>query len=324
MLRLGLLGAARITPRAIIEPASQIDGVAITAIAARDAARAAEFAAKHAIPHVASSYEALLARDDVDMVYVALPTALHAPWCLAALKAGKHVICEKPFSMSARETQSVLDAAAGAGLRVIEATHNRYHPLLARVRDLAQSGEIGAIRDLDVAFEVHVRLGEAEFRRSAALGGGAFRDLGHYCVHFARTVLGQEPLSAQLREVIWDAPNVDALLSVSCVFPGGAVARLEAGMLHDRPQRADAIVRGEKGEIRVRNFVAPQYGATLDIVDENGAARREDVDPRATFAFQMESLVAAMASGAPMPTEGGDILMQSRALDLAYAAALSS
>ena len=134
VLRIGILGAARIAPPALIQPARAIGGVEAVAVGASDAARAAAFAAEHGLSAFGTR-EDLLARNDLDMIYVALPPSDHAAWSIRALQTGKHVLCEKPFAMSAAETEAVQAAAAGAGKRVIEATHYRYHPLMARVVD---------------------------------------------------------------------------------------------------------------------------------------------------------------------------------------------
>jgi predicted dehydrogenase len=131
---MGTLGAARITPAAPIKPARQVPEVTVTAVAARDPARARQFAARHGIAAVHDSYEALLADPDVDAVYNPLPNSLHAPWTLRAIAAGKHVLCEKPFTSNEAEAAEVADAARSAGLVVMEAFHYRHHPLARRMR----------------------------------------------------------------------------------------------------------------------------------------------------------------------------------------------
>src|SRR3954452_7433253 len=144
-LRIGVLGAARITPNALIKPARQVDGVEVAAVAARDPARARAAATKLAIPTVHRAYAAVLADPSLDAVYIPLPNALHAQWTLAAIAAGKHVLCEKPFTSNVDEARAVAEAAAGSGLVVMEAFHYRYHPLIARVLALIGDGTIGDV-----------------------------------------------------------------------------------------------------------------------------------------------------------------------------------
>src|SRR5437868_7369760 len=140
-VRIGCLGAARIAPAALVKPASAADDAEATAVAARDPARARAFAAKHGIPVVHDSYDAMLADPDIDAVYNPLPHGLHAQWTIKALEAGKHVLCEKPFTANAAEAERVAAVADRTGLVVMEAFHYRYHPLADRMRALVEDGE---------------------------------------------------------------------------------------------------------------------------------------------------------------------------------------
>ena len=143
VLRIGVLGAARIAGSALIEPARLVPAVSVTAVATRDAGRAQTFALQHGIPSSYGSYEELLAAPDVDAVYVPLPNSLHATWTLRAIDAGKHVLCEKPFTSNAAEALTVAAAAERSGLVVMEAMHYRYHPLVRRMAALLADGAIG-------------------------------------------------------------------------------------------------------------------------------------------------------------------------------------
>ena len=135
-LRMGILGAAVIAPFALVNPARTMDDVVVTAIAARDPARAQTFAAKHGIPTVHAGYDALLADPEIDAVYVPLPNNLHAAWSIKALEAGKHVLCEKPMAANGDEARAMARAADATGLALIEAFHYRYHPLAVRAREI--------------------------------------------------------------------------------------------------------------------------------------------------------------------------------------------
>ena len=128
-VRIGLLGASRIARSAIIEPAARIAGVEVTRVAASSADKARRYAVEHGIPGIESDYAALVASDAVDLVYNALPPSGHCRWSIEALAHGKHVLCEKPFAMNAREAEHMLAAAEQANGTLIEAFHYRYHPL---------------------------------------------------------------------------------------------------------------------------------------------------------------------------------------------------
>src|SRR6201999_2616828 len=150
-LRIGVLGAARIAPSALINPAKDNADVVVTAVAARDGSRARAFAAKHGIPRVHESYEGLLADLDIDAVYNPLPNGLHGKWTRAALDAGKHVLCEKPFTANADEAREIADLAAKSDRVVMEAFHYRYHPLALRTEQIIASGVIGKLTRVEAA-----------------------------------------------------------------------------------------------------------------------------------------------------------------------------
>ena len=143
-LRIGVLGTARISATALLEPAASVPEVTVAAVAARDRSRAVAYAHEFDIPVAYGSYDALLADPGMDAVYNPLPNSLHAPWTLAAIAAGKHVLCEKPFASNADEAARVADAAAASGLVVMEAMHYRYHPLIRRLSSLTAS--LGPVR----------------------------------------------------------------------------------------------------------------------------------------------------------------------------------
>ncbi len=158
-LRIGVLGAARIVPMALLAPAQQVPEASVVAIGARNIQRAQEFARKYQIPRAAASYDDLLSDPEIDAVYIPLPNSLHHRWTLRALQAGKHVLCEKPFAANADEAEEMARASEQAGKVVMEAFHYRYHPLAARMKRYSlplRSGGwrydgYGVVRDLHSA-----------------------------------------------------------------------------------------------------------------------------------------------------------------------------
>ena len=185
-IRIGILGAARIAPQALIRPARSQANVEIVAVAARDRDRAAAFAGKHGIPRVHDSYEALLADPEIDAVYNPLPNSLHAEWTIRALQAGKHVLCEKPMAANADEAAEMAKVADETGLVLFEAFHYRYHPLALRAKAIIDAGEIGALRHIDAQF-CTLMLRPNDIRLRYDLGGGALMDLGCYTINMIRT-----------------------------------------------------------------------------------------------------------------------------------------
>src|SRR5438093_3743489 len=141
-LRIGVLGAARITPMALLRPARQVPEATVVAVAARDPQRAYTFAAKHGIARVHPTYDALLADAEIDAIYNPLPNSLHCEWTIRALQAGKHVLCEKPIASNMAEAERMALVAERSGLVLAEAFHYSYHPLALRVRELLRSGAL--------------------------------------------------------------------------------------------------------------------------------------------------------------------------------------
>ena len=177
---------------ALLGPARRVPGVEVVAVAARDAARASAFAARHRIPRVHSTYEALLADPEIEAIYNPLPNSLHAPWTIRALESGKHVLCEKPFAATVAEAEAMADAAARSGRDLMEAFHYRYHALFARMRALLRAGEIGTVQRLEAWFFIPL-LKRNDIRWRADLAGGALMDTGCYTVHLLRHLAEAEP-----------------------------------------------------------------------------------------------------------------------------------
>src|SRR5258706_13505395 len=151
-IRIGVLGAAAIVPSALTNPARNVPEVQVTAIAARDPQRADKFARKHHIPRVHKTYTDLLADPDIDAIYNPLPNSLHAEWTIRALRAGKHVLCEKPFASNAKEAIQMASAANETGKVLSTGFAYRYHLLMARIMQALQSGELGSLKRIEARF----------------------------------------------------------------------------------------------------------------------------------------------------------------------------
>lgn len=322
-LRFGILGAARIAPAALIKPAQRTGGVAeVVAVAARDPARARAFAAKHRIPVAHRSYQELLDDPSVDAVYNPLPNGLHGALTLAALAAGKHVLCEKPFTANADEARQVAAAAAEArvsrGLVVMEAFHYRHHPLATRLSEVVTT-ELGAVDRVDIAFAAPLaRRGDIRYRLD--LAGGAMMDMGCYTVNLLRLLAGGEPVVTRSQAKL-SSPGVDRAMRVTYALPGGGSAVTACSMFSSSVLRMSARVVGEKGELRVFNPFAPQFVNRLRIRGLAGGWRTEHATRRPTYDFQLEHFVAAVRHGAPVVTTPDDAVATMSVIDAAYEAA---
>lgn len=318
-LRIGVLGAAKIVPPALIKPAKTNPDVEIAAIAARDPQRAATFAAKHGIATVHPTYDALLADKSLDAVYVPLPNALHGRWTLAALTAGLHVLCEKPFTANAVEAQQVADAAEVSGLVVMEAFHWRYHPLAARMIEVVRSGELGEVRHIETAL-CFPNFKRSDIRWQPSLAGGSLMDAGCYAIHWARTLAGTEPEVVRATSLL-RSPGIDRRTVVDLLFPGDVTGRVTASMWSKSVLRLMARVDGTHGSMKVFNPIAPQFGSRLT-VDVGGKKRRIKVaGGGSTYDHQLRAFVAAVRDGVPTLTPPSESTANMRVIDAAYRAA---
>ena len=320
-LRIGVLGAARIAPSALVRPAGKVPGAVVSAVAARDPERARRFAAKHGIPTVHAGYQELLDDPDVDAVYNPLPNALHAEWTLKAIAAGKHVLCEKPFTSNAAEARAVADAAKGSGLVVMEAFHYRYHPMAARMREIVDSGELGTVRSVETAMCFPLPT-FGDIRYSYPLGGGALMDGGCYALHLLR-LLGGEAQGAP--EVVSAAatlrsPDVDRAMTAELRFAGGASGRITASMWSRKLLDFTARVRGDAGELKVTNYLAPQLFNRLTVRTAAGT-RKERVAGGQTYTYQLRAFVEAVLNDGPVLTPAEDAVLTMGLIDDIYRAA---
>lgn len=315
-LGIGLLGAARITAKALVHPAQVTPQCQVVAMAARDRGRAEAYAQKHEVEHVLESYEALVRSDEVDLVYNPLPINLHAEWTIKALEAGKHVLCEKPFAMNADEARAMLAAADKSGKRLIEAFHYRYHPAFETCLDWLAADEIGELKEIHAAFNVTIKDNGTEIRHRVETGGGAMMDLGCYPLHWALTIAGVAPSEITAKATLTKT-GVDETLKADLGFASGVSAHLTTDMSPSTPFRADMKLIGSKGEIEFINPLAPHSGARL----RSSTGRDAEISPISTYTYQLASVLRAIQLYTPLPTEGEMILRQQEALDGVYQAA---
>jgi predicted dehydrogenase len=320
-VRFGILGAARIAPAALLRPAAASPEASVEVVAARDRRRAGAYARRHHIPRVADSYEAVVSDPDIDAVYIPLPNSLHAEWSLAALAAGKHVLCEKPFTSNAAEAATVAGAARAAeqsGLVVVEAFHYRYHPLARRMREIVDGGELGHLRHIETWLSAPIPR-KSDIRYQHHLAGGAMMDMGCYVVHMARMLGGEEPtvLSASAR---LQSPGVDRAMHAELQFPSGHTASVHCSLWSTSVLHLAARVVGDRGELRVFNPIAPQFVSWLT-VRSGGTRRTEFPARRPTYAYQLDAFCDAVLRGRPALTTPDDAVANMTVIDAVYRAA---
>jgi predicted dehydrogenase len=317
-VRIGILGAARIAPLALIIPARQNEGVEVAAVAARDVSHAQAFAAKNGIARVHDSYEALIADPELDAVYNPLPNGLHGRWTRAALAAGKHVLCEKPFTANAAEAREIAELGAKSDRVVMEAMHYRYHPLALRIEQIVASGELGKLERVESAFCFPLPK-FADIRYNYALAGGATMDVGCYAVDMMRTFGGSTPEVVSAQAKLRD-PRVDRAMTAELRFAGGHTGRMLCSMWSRNLLQLSAKVVGDHGEVRLRvlNPLAPFSRLSIRSVEGN---RVERFPRRPSYAYQLDSFAAAVLRGEPVKTTPEEAVENMTVIDEIYRAA---
>lgn len=317
-MRIGILGAARIAPAALVKPARNVAEATVVSVAARDPAKARAFAAKHGIGQIHETYDALVEDAEIDAVYNPLPNGLHAVWTKRALEAGKDVLCEKPFTNNAEEAREVAAVAERTGRVVVEAFHYRYHPLAARMLEIVESGELGTIARVEtwMCFPLPFF---GDIRYQYELGGGALMDAGCYAVHMARLLGGGEPEVMRARAKLHTA-DVDRAMHAEVRFPAGHTGTIRCSLWSSSLLAIGARVTGTAKVLRVVNPVSPHRYHRLS-VKGGGESRLEHLSRRPTYEYQLEAFCATVLRGEPSLTPPADSIATMTVIDAIYEAA---
>ena len=309
-MRLGLLSTAAINQALLGARPPEVE---ITAVASRDAARAQAYAGEHGIGRAHGSYEALLADDELDAVYISLPNGMHHEWTLSAIEAGKHVLVEKPYSRRAAEAEEAWEAAERANLVVMEAFMWRHHPQAAKARELVESGAIGRLREIRPTFSFAL-FDHANVRMLADLDGGALMDVGCYCVSGAR-LLGGEPDRVYGEQVVGPT-GVDVDFYGVLRFPRDVVAIFDASFTLPKRQRLEAV--GEEGTLVLEAPWRSDWGGRVLVNDQE-----VDVPTTTPYERELSNFAAAIAGEAEPLLGRDDAVAQARVIEALYRSAES-
>ncbi|MBC7304856.1 MAG: Gfo/Idh/MocA family oxidoreductase [Nocardia sp.] len=315
-ITLGVLGAARVVPGALLTPATGLDGIEVTAIAARDPQRTTAFAAQHAIARVLGSYAEVLADPAISAVYIPTPAALHGHWVRRALAEGKHVLCEKPFTANADEAADIAQRSAGGRLVVMEAFHSVYHPAWAGLAEQLAGGAIGKVLSAEAGFVVP-HTDRTDIRWQSALGGGALMDLGVYPVRLLRYLFGSPEVTAARAE---HSDGVDAAMTAEFVFPGAITAVAVASMRSTDTPGAYLRVTGSAGTMHVRSPYHPHIYGQITTVTATGT-NVEACGGSSSYHYQLQAFRDAVREGAPISTGAAEATAAMRVIDQIYLAA---
>lgn len=256
MLRWGVLGTAMIAEKAVGPGIVNSKNGTLVAIASRSAEKAKAIAQKLDVPQAFGSYDAVLERDDVDAVYIPLPTSHHVEWALKAMRAGKHVLVEKPLAMTADQIDKLIELREQTGLVISEAFSVYYHPKWHKVRELLAQKAIGNLRHVQAAVTYHIA-DPLNVRNKLELGGGGLRDVGVYPTMLTRFVTGKEPHKAQARIERHPEFGTDIFANCALEFDGFELNFYVATQL---AARQSFVFHGDKGYIEL----SPTFDAGLD------------------------------------------------------------
>ena len=315
LVRFGILSTAHIN-RLVIPGAHASDKVELIAVASREQSRAEEYARKWEIERAYGSYEALLADPDVDAVYISLPNTMHVEWSIRAVEAGKHVLCEKPFSRHPEEIEQAFDAAERADRLLTEAFMYRHNPQTRRLTELVRGGAIGELRLVRAAFSYSLYDAE-NIRLRADVEGGSLMDVGCYCVSGTRLLAG-EPESV-LGRAYTGPSGTDWVFTGSMCFAGDVFALFDCGT--SLPNRDELEAIGTEGSL----FLDDPWHCRLPVIElrRDDGVERIELDPVDSYRLELENLAGAIHGDAPLLLGREDAVAQARALDALHRSAVT-
>jgi D-xylose 1-dehydrogenase (NADP+, D-xylono-1,5-lactone-forming) len=305
-MKLGLVSTADIK-RKVIPGARASEKVELVAVASRDQQRAEEYARTWEIERAYGSYEALLEDPDVDAVYISLPNTLHREWSIRSLEAGKHVICEKPFSRRVEDVEDAFDAAERAGRLLTEAFMYRHNPQTKRVAELVREGAIGDLRVVRTAFSYSLYDAE-NIRLRTDVDGGSLMDVGCYCVSGSRLLAG-EPETVHGQAYIGPT-GTDWVFTGALRFPDDVLALFDCGTC--LPERDELEAIGSEGSL----FLDDPWHCFEPVIElrRDDGVERIELDPVDSYRLELENLADAIAGTAPLLLGREDALGQARTI----------
>jgi predicted dehydrogenase len=320
-LRIGILSTAAIARRKVIPGMRRAQRCEVVAIASRDVDRARATAGELDIPTAHGSYEALLADPGVDAVYIPLPNHLHAEWTIAAARAGKHVLCEKPLALSVAEAERMVGACADAGVVLMEAFMYRHHPSWVAVRELVASGRIGRLMAVQSWFGFY-NDDPANIRNVRDYGGGAMYDIGCYAVNLSRMLFGAEPDTVLASLTRDPDTGVDILASAILRF-GAGQASFTCSTRTEDDQRVEIYGTTGRISIEIPFNIPPDRPTRIAVAAGGDPPVAPDVEtlefaPADPYAVEADLFAAAVLDGAPLPVGTDDAVANLRIMEAIF------
>ncbi|MFD2117352.1 Gfo/Idh/MocA family protein [Paenibacillus yanchengensis] len=314
-LRWGIMGNAGIARGSVIPGVQLSELNEVAAIASRNLEQAQQTADKFNIATAYGSYEELLQDETLDIIYIPLPNHLHKPWTIKALEAGKHVLCEKPITLTAAEAEEIAVVSEKTGKLVAEAFMYRYHPRYEQIKQIMASGEIGDVRHIYSSFTFNNAGDSKNVRYKKEWGGGSIYDVGCYPINVARLLLDAEPEAATVHALLSpEHDHVDMMAAGLLEFPNHIALSFDCGMW--AAFRNPLEILGTKGKIRVPSaFVTGSPGSGNFFVEADGVEREVVVEHKNAYALQADHLARAVKGESTLSFSIDDAVKNMKVID---------
>ncbi|TKD70959.1 Gfo/Idh/MocA family protein [Pseudalkalibacillus hwajinpoensis] len=316
-LRFGIMGTANIARKAVIPAITNSDHAKVVSVAS-GSGRAKEFAEEMGIKRFHDSYEAMLEDDSIDAVYIPLPNTLHKKWTIEAARKGKHVLCEKPAAITVEDAMEMVQACEDNGVTFMEAFMYQFHPQHNVVRDVIASGEIGDVKHMRSTFSFFLGDRPENIRLNRELGGGSIWDVGCYCIHSSRHILGNEPTKVYVEGNVPAEVGVDMSAAGILTFANGVTASFDCSF--ERQMSNMYEVLGTKGSIKVPYAYrpdAPGASGIVQVTTSEGEVREETVNGE-QYTLMIDHFAQCIATGETPSYSGEATVNNLKAIEACY------
>ncbi|MEH7176979.1 Gfo/Idh/MocA family protein [Neobacillus vireti] len=315
-VRWGILSTANIAQKTLIPAFDRAENAVVAAIAS-SSGKAEDVAKQLNIAKSYTSYEELLQDPEIDAVYIPLPNHLHKKWTIEAAKHGKHILCEKPASLTAEETNEMVEYCREKNVKFMEAFMYQFHPQHERVREIIRSGEIGEVKYMRASFSYFLSQKEGSIKMNPNKGGGSIYDVGCYGIHAIRNILCAEPVEVQAHAVIDSDYQVDTSAFGYMKMDNGVHAHFDCGF--DRVFRAEYELIGTEGQIKVPRAFRPDNngGEGLVIVQKAGVTREEKISCD-IYKTEVEHISQAILENGEPSYTGENAIQNMRVIEACY------
>lgn len=324
ILKWGILSTADIT-NTMIPVIQKNERCEVRAVASRSLERATEHASKHNIPKSYGNYKGMLEDKEIDAVYISLPNSMHREWCIAAARAGKHILCEKPLATVTDEAKEIVDEASKNKVFLQEGFMYRYHPQTLKAKEIVESGVLGELKYLHGVFsfffaEAYGEKGATNYRMNSAMGGGVLWDMGSYLINYFRYLIDQEPVNVYGYAEKYQGSKVDGLFSGILEFPNKVIAQFECSYF--QPQFGSMEIFGKNGHLRIENpFCLPFVEDMPMMLNVSEVEDAITVEKANSYEMEVDHFCKCVLDGATREVPIDDAILNTKTVETLYESA---